>query len=372
MSSKNYYETLGVGEGANQDEIKKAYRKLAKRYHPDVNPGNKQAEAKFKEISEAHEILNDPKKRQQYDQMRKYGFGGRGSDSGNIHYDGFDFDTFRKGGRRPAQGGFSFEGFDHFGGLGDIFAQFFDLGERTRQEQYGPRRGENLIVSVSIPFDLSILGGVTSFNIEKDKTCPSCNGGGAKPGSKVHVCPDCRGRGTVVIGQGGFGVSRPCSRCYGKGQIIENPCNECRGIGWIRGKRSYKVKIPAGIEEGSQIRLKGEGQLGIAGGPSGDMLVTIHVQPHRFFTKRGNDIYCEVPLSLSQAVSGSTLRIKTINGKKVQLKIPSGTKDESMFRLKGMGIGKKGRKGDQYVTVRVQIPKNLNKEEQELFERYKK
>lgn len=373
MSGKNYYEILGVGEGASQDEIKKAYRKLAKQYHPDINPGDKQAEEKFKDISEAHEILSDPKKRQQYDQMRKYGFGSQGFRPGNVHFDGFDFNTIlRNQGNRSGQGGFSFEGFDHFGGLGDIFAQFFDLGERTRQERYGPRKGDNLIVTLSIPFELAVSGGQTSFTVEKEKTCPSCNGGGAKPGSRVQTCPDCQGRGTVVIGQGGFGVTRPCSQCYGKGQIIENPCDRCHGSGQVKGKRCYKVKIPAGIDEGGQIRLKGEGQQGIAGGSAGDMLVTIHIQPHRFFEKRGNNIACEVPLSLSQAVLGSTLRIKTVNGKKVQLKIPPKTRDGSQFRLKGMGIGKNGHRGDQYVTVQVKIPKNLNQEERELFQEYEK
>lgn len=367
MAAKDYYKILGVAEKSGQEEIKKAYRRLAKQHHPDANPGDKQAEEKFKDISEAYEVLSNPQKRQQYDQMRKFGFGGQGFDFRN-----FDFGGFRGRSSRPQQGGFSFEGFELFGGLGDIFAQFFDLGERTRQKGYGPRRGENLFVEASIPFELGISGGKTSFTVEKEKTCPSCNGGGAKPGSRVQTCPECGGRGMVIIGQGGFGVSRPCPRCYGKGQIIENPCDRCHGSGIAKGKRRYSIKIPAGIEDGRQIRLKAEGQPGMAGGPKGDMMVTVRIQPHRFFTRQGNDILCTVQVDLAQAVLGSTLRVKTANGKKVQLRVPPGTRDGTTFRLTGMGIAQKGQKGNQYVTTRVKIPDNPSEEEKELIERLAK
>ena len=366
MGAKDYYKILGVNEDANQDEIKSAYRRLAKQYHPDANPGNKQAEEKFKDISEAYEVLSDPQKRQKYDQMRKFGFsGGQGFDFGN-----FDFGEFGKAWHRSGQRGFSFGGFDLFGGLGDIFSQFFDMGERFRQKRHGPQKGKDLYIEVSIPFELSISGGKATFSVEKEKVCPVCSGGGAKPGSKVQTCPECGGTGMITISQGGFAVSRPCPRCYGRGQIITNPCDRCHGTGRVRAKQTYSVKIPAGITDGKQIRLKGQGEPGIAGGPAGDMLITVRVQPHHFFKRKGNDIECEVVLTPKQAVNGATVRVKTATGKKVQLKIPPGTTDGSVFRLAGMGVEQNGRRGDQYVKVRVKIPENPSEEEKEFMGHY--
>jgi molecular chaperone DnaJ len=369
MGAKDYYQILGVNEGASQNEIKSTYRRLAKQYHPDTNPGNKQAEERFKEVSEAYEVLGDNQKRQKYDQMRKFGFReqSRGFDFGD-----FDFDIFRQGEKTKGPDGFtfSFKGFDRFVGLGDLFSQFFDLGERTRQERYGPRKGDNLFVEISIPFDLAITGGSTNFSVDKDKICPSCQGGGAKPGSKVQICKECKGIGTITFGQGGFGVSRPCPRCYGRGKIITNPCDSCQGKGQIRAKRKYSVKIPPCIDHGEQIRLKNQGQPGFAGGPTGDMIVTVRILPHRFFKREGNNINCEVLLRLSQAVLGTTLRVKTVTGKKVHVKIPPGTQNETTFRLAGMGIVKNGKKGDQYITIHVEIPKNLSDEERELIKKF--
>ena len=364
MAAKDYYKILGLDEKASADEIKKAYRRLAKQCHPDANPGNKPAEERFKEV------LSDTGKRRKYDQMRKFGIGGEG-----FNFQGFDFGNFNSGGfrtsrARPGRGGSHQQGFEFFGGLGDVFAQFFDMGERTRQKQYGPRKGDDLGVQVSVPFDVSVSGGKTSFAVEKETTCPACRGGGAKPGSQVQACPECGGLGRVTIGQGGFGVSRPCPKCFGRGQIITNPCDRCHGSGQTKGKRTYTVKIPAGIENGKQIRLKGQGQPGLADGPPGDMLVTVRVQPHRFFSRSGSDIRCEVTLNLAQAVHGSTLRVKSVDGKKIQLKVPPGTQDGTTMRLKGMGIAKNGRRrGDQYVTVRVKMPEHPTKEEEELLER---
>ena len=369
MGAKDFYKILGVGESAGQDEIKTAYRRLAKQYHPDANAGDKQAEEKFKEVSEAYEVLSDPKKRQQYDQMRKFGMGGGPYGRG---FQGFDFGNFDFGGfqrQRPGTGrGFKFDGFDMFGGLGDIFAQFFDMGEQTRRERSGPQRGEDLMVELSVPFEQAVAGGKSSFTVEKEKICPVCNGGGAKPGSKVQACPDCGGRGRVTISQGGFGVSRPCPKCLGKGQIITNPCDKCHGTGQVRGKRTYSIRVPPGAEDGKQIRLKKEGQPGSVGGPPGDMIIRIRTQPHRFFQRQGSDILCEVPLTLKQAVSGSKLRVKTVDGKKVELKIPPGTKDGTSFRMAGMGVSCNGKKGCQYVTVRVKIPENPSEEEKKLVE----
>jgi len=364
MGAKDYYNILGVQEKANQSEIKKKYRELAKQYHPDANAGNKQAEEKFKEISEAYDMLGDPQKRQQYDQMRKFG-GGRGF--------GFNPRGFRGFQGSPGNinfNGRSFENLSGLGGLGDIFSQFFDLGERTRQKRYGPRRGESIHVEITIPFELSISGGKSSFSIKKEKVCSVCKGGGAKPGSEIKTCSQCQGRGTVIIGQGGFGVSRPCPKCYGRGQIIKNSCDSCHGSGQVQANRTYSVRIPVGIQNGSQIRLKEQGQPGLAGGKQGDMIVTVKVKPHRFFKRKKNNIYCEVPLNLTQAVLGSKLKVKTIYGKKVQLTIPAGTQDGSAFRLKGMGIENCKTKGDQFVIVRVKIPEKLTEEEKELMKQF--
>jgi molecular chaperone DnaJ len=366
MGTKNYYNTLGVSESAGSDEIKKAYRRLAKQYHPDANPGNKEAEEKFKEISEAYDVLSDPQKRQQYDQMRKFGMGGQGFDFRN-----FDFGGFRTATGRPGRG-FSFEGFDGFGGVGDLFSQFFDFGQRTRRPQNDPQKGEDVLVTVSIPFELSISGGKTTFTVGKEKICPVCKGGGARPGSKIQTCTECDGTGHVVIGQGGFGVSRPCPRCYGRGQIIQNPCDRCRGTGQVRGKRSYSVKIPAGVNSGKQIRLKGEGQPVQGKGLAGDMYVNIQVLPHRFFKRAGNDIVCEIELNLAQAMLGSSVQVKTVHGKKVRLKIPSGTQNGKVFRMKGLGIEHHGKTGDQLVTVKVKVPDKLTKEEKEWMSRFAK
>ncbi len=346
MGVKDYYKILGVSENASQDEIKQAFRRLAKMYHPDANPGNKEAEEKFKDIQEAHEILSNPQKREKYDQMRKFGTGA------NFDFNNFNFGGFHRKGCQGG-GGFSFEGFDIFSDLGDVFSQIFDIGQRTRKSRRGPTKGDDIRVNLTIPFELAINGGKTSFSVEKEKVCPVCSGGGAKPGSRVETCPECNGRGTVVIGYGGFGVSRPCPRCYGRGHIIHNPCDRCHGRGVAKGKRTYSVKIPKGIDEMEEIRLRGEGEPGIGGAPPGDMIVRIHVQPHHFFKREGNDITCEIYLDKDQAARGATVKVKTVHGSKIKLKIPPGTHDGSTFRLSGMGIKRNGREGDQYITVRV-------------------
>jgi len=328
-------------------------------YKIDANPGNKQAEETFKRISEAYDVLGDTKKRQQYDQMRRFGMGGQG-----FNPRGFNFNNIRSGGFRPGQGGFTFEG---LGNLGDLFSQFSDMGETSRRRRYGPRRGDDMRVEVTIPFTLSVTGGKTRFSVEKEKTCPDCQGGGAKPGSKVESCSQCGGRGTVTIGQGGFGVSRPCTVCYGRGQIIQNPCDRCRGTGIVKGCRTYTTKISPGIESGKQIRLKGQGQQGNTGGTAGDILVSVRVVPHSFFSRRGLDILCTVPVSLAQAVKGMTVKVKTPDGRKVQLKIPPKTGDGKTFRLSGLGITKKKRRGDQLVTGRVKLPDNPTEAEKDLI-----
>ncbi len=367
MSAKDYYDILGVAESASENDIKRSYRTLAKKYHPDANPDNPEAEERFKNISEAYEVLKDSQKRQRYDQMRRFGGGSKGFDPSDFN---INFGGFNPG--RSAQSGGSADGFGMFGGLGDIFSQIFDQGERFRQKKYGPQKGQDLHVDVSIPFELAVTGGKTTFSILKDKVCPTCQGGGAKPGSRVQNCPKCHGRGTVNITQGGFGVSRPCPQCHGKGQIIQNPCDSCKGTGQVHGKRSYSVQIPAGINEGRVIRLKSQGQPGVAGGSGGDLLVKVNIKSHRFFSREGDDIYCDVELNLAQAVLGSTVRVKTVDGKKVQVKIMPGTQSGTMLRIPGMGIERDGRRGDQYVNVKVKIPEKLSDEEKKLMEQFAK
>ncbi|HHS12501.1 MAG TPA: J domain-containing protein [bacterium] len=364
MVSKDYYAVLGVKENASPEEIKKVYRRLAKQYHPDANPGNCRAEERFKEISEAYDVLHDPEKRRKYDQVRRFGSGGEG---------GFGFNPFGSAGQgefRGPAGGFSFEG-DLFSGLGDLFSQFFDFGAETRRSRRGPRKGKNIRVNIHIPFELSVKGGESRFSVDKESVCPVCEGGGARPGSRVETCPQCGGSGTVLVSQGGFGVSRPCPRCYGRGQIIENPCERCRGAGQIKGRKTYSVKIPEGVSQGQVIRLKSQGEPGTAGAPAGDMLVTVHINPHRFFVRRGLDVECRITLSLAQAVHGSTVLVKTVRGRRVKLKIPSGTGEGAVFRIPGMGIEKRGKQGDQYVRVHVRIPEKPSKEDEELMEQLK-
>jgi len=368
MNSKDYYKILGVKENAGKDEIKSAYRNLAKKYHPDANPGNKEAEEKFKEISEAYDVLSDDKKRSQYDQMRKFGGSFGGGPSQGFDFSGFDFDSFRGSTKRGGRG-FTVDFSDLFGGfgLGDIFSQFFDMGRTGSVHNVNVKNENDIHVELKVPFELSITGGKASFSVKKEKTCPACGGGGAKPGSTVKTCPECHGRGFVNIVQGGFGVTRPCPKCYGKGRIIENPCDKCHGRGVVIGDRKYSVKLPPGVEDGKKIRLKGEGRKGENGRSAGDMIVTVKVQKHRFFSKKGNDIYCTITLPLKKVVNGTTVKIKTVHGKKVNLKIPGMTKNGKVFRLPGFGVNKNGVKGDQYVKVNVQIPASPTEEEKELI-----
>jgi molecular chaperone DnaJ len=359
MKAKNYYDILGVNEGAGVEEIKKIYRKLAKQCHPDANPGSKQSEDRFKEISEAYDVLSDPKKRQQYDQMRKYGFGGPGAGKAGGGFDpgDFDFGQFRQAGNGR---GASSEGFNVFGGLGDLFSQFFNRGESDFEGDSDAGSGD-LHATLEIPFELSATGGKTRFTVAKDKPCTACSGTGTRPGSKKIVCPSCRGKGTVTLGQGAFGINRPCSRCFGKGTLAGQPCEPCDGSGRVHGNVTYSVSIPEGIRDGEQVRLAGQG----SGSPPGDLIITVRVEPHRFFERRGNDVYCNVELNLAQAMRGSTVRVKTPARKKVNLKIPKGTKDGTVFRLAGMGIRRDGKKADQYVKVKLRIPEKPTAEEKE-------
>ena len=353
---RDYYEVLGIQKGASEDEIKKAYKKLARKYHPDMNPGDKEAEEKFKEVNEANEVLSDPEKKARYDQ---FGFAGVDPNYG-------------AGAGGGAYGG----GFD-FGDLGDIFGSFFGggFGGGQRRNPNAPQRGESIRASVSVSFTEAAFGCEKSVTLERGEQCPTCKGNGCAPGTTPEICPDCHGTGTVQTRRqtpmGVFASNGPCRKCGGTGRLIHQPCPDCRGTGAVRKRKTIKVNIPAGIDHGQTISLRGQGNAGRNGGPAGDLLITVMVQPHELFRRDGVDVFCEAPITFAQAVLGAELEIPTIDGK-VKYSIPEGTQTGTVFRLKGKGIpvlNGRGR-GDQYVTVTIETPRNLNKEQKEALRRF--
>lgn len=352
---RDYYEVLGIQKGASEDEIKKAYKKLARKYHPDMNPGDKEAEEKFKEVNEANEVLSDPEKKARYDQ---FGFAGVDPNYG-------------AGAGGGAYGG----GFD-FGDLGDIFGSFFGGGfGGQRRNPNAPQRGESIRASVSISFTEAAFGCEKSVTIERSEQCPTCKGSGCAPGTTPEICPDCHGSGTVQTRRqtpmGVFASNGPCRKCGGTGRLIHQPCSDCRGSGAVRKRRTIKVNIPAGIDHGQTISLRGQGGAGKNGGPAGDLLITVMVQPHEIFRRDGVDVFCEAPITFTQAALGAELEIPTIDGK-VKYSIPEGTQTGTVFRLKGKGVpvlNGCGR-GDQYVTVVIETPRSLNKEQKEALRRF--
>jgi molecular chaperone DnaJ len=354
VAAKDFYQVLGVPDSAGQDDIKKAYRKLAKQYHPDANPNNPSAAERFKEISEAHSVLSDPDKRKQYDQMRRLG--------------AFEGMPRRPAGARPggAPGDLNSEGFDFgdFGGLGDIFSSIFGRGRREEP------RADVLEAVVEVPFRVAMLGGKIPVTLPVTEPCPTCAGSGGAPGATWSTCPECNGRGTISFGQGGFAVNRPCPQCRGRGRIPSQPCPTCRGAGEVRTERRVMITVPPATETGSRVRLRGQGQPAGPGSPPGDLIVTFQVQPDRFFRREGLDILCDVPINVAQAVLGTRLRVRTLDGKKVMLRIPAGTQPGRKFRIKGQGLERNGRKGDQLVVVQVSIPAELTPEQQALFGKF--
>ena len=356
MAAKDFYQVLGVSDSASQDEIKKAYRRLAKQYHPDANPDNAAAAERFKEISEAHSVLSDSAKRKQYDQMRRLG--------------AFDGGPRRSsGGPRPAgaPGDVGAEGFDFgdFGGLGDIFSSIFGRGGRQAES-----RGDSVEAVVEVPFRVAALGGKITVTIPVTEACPTCSGSGGAPGATWSTCPECGGRGTISFGQGGFAVNRPCPQCRGRGRVPSQPCPTCRGAGDVRTEKRVAITVPPATESGSRIRLRGQGESSRPGGTPGDIIITFQVQPDRFFRREGLDLVCEVPLNLAQATLGTRLRVRTVDGKKVMLRIPPGTQPGRKFRIKGMGLEKNGRRGDQLVGVQVTVPAELTSEQEELLKQF--
>jgi molecular chaperone DnaJ len=363
-ATKDFYKVLGVAENASPDEIKKAYRKLAKQYHPDANPDNASAAERFKEISEAYSVLSDEDKRKQYDQMRKYGaFGGLGG------FGGAQPGGFGGGGAAAGAGGIDFEDIGNMGGLGDLFSSIFDLGRRRGRAQ-GPQRGQNVEYAVEIPFALAARGGKLPITVPISEACAACQGTGSAPGTQPITCPECHGTGSVTFGQGGFSVNRPCPQCMGRGTIPSQPCAACRGHGQVREQKTIQVTVPAGVDDGSKLRLAGQGEQGAAGGPRGDLILSFRVQPDRFFTREDLDLYCTVPINVAQATLGSKLRVRTVDGKHVVLRVPPGTQSGTRFRIKGQGVEKGGRRGDQYVQVKITVPEHLDEQEEKLMKEF--
>ncbi|MFD2618258.1 molecular chaperone DnaJ [Terrilactibacillus laevilacticus] len=347
MSKRDYYDVLGVDKNAGKDEIKKAYRKLARKYHPDVNK-DKDAPEKFKEVKEAYETLSNPQKKAHYDQFGhtdpNQGFGGQG-----------------------------FGGSD-FGGFGDIFDMFFGGGGGRTRDPNAPQQGSDLQYTMTLEFEEAAFGKETDIEVPKEEECKTCHGSGAKPGTKPETCSHCHGSGQLNVEQttpfGRVVNRRVCNYCHGTGKIIKNKCHTCGGTGKVKKRRKIHVTIPEGIDDGQQIRLSGQGEPGVNGGPAGDLYVVFRVKAHKFFERDGDDIHCEIPLNFAQVTLGDEIEVPTLRGK-VKLKIPAGTQTGTHFRLKGKGI-KNVRgygQGDQHVTVKVVTPKNLSDEERDLYKK---
>lgn len=353
-NKRDYYEVLGVDKSASDADIKKAYRKLAKQYHPDINPGNKEAEAKFKEANEAYEVLGDSQKRAQYDQFGHAGMNGGG-------FGGF---------------GGGFEGFD-MGGFGDIFETFFGGSgfSSSKKTRKGPQKGADLKYAMEINFEEAAFGVEKEITINRMEVCAKCEGSGSKPGSSPSTCQHCNGTGQIQYKQrtpfGQFVNIKTCDVCHGEGKIITNPCEGCSGKGRIRKPVKIKINVPSGIDDGQTISLRSEGEPGVKGGPSGDLYISIRVKQHPIFQRQGNDVICDIPITFVQAALGAELEVPTLDGK-VKYTVPEGTQTGSVFRLKGKGIPylRGNGRGDQYVKVSVEVPKKLNDKQKAVLKEF--
>lgn len=361
MAKRDYYEVLGVGKSADEKELKSAYRKLAKQYHPDANPGDKTAEAKFKEINEAYDVLKDPQKKAAYDRFGHQAFeGGMG------------------GGRGPGGQGF---GPEFNSSMSDIFEDLFgdfmgggSRGRRSSRGGSGAARGSDLRYNMEISLTEAFAGKTAQIRVPSSIGCESCGGTGAKSGSAPKTCGTCGGQGAVRSQSGFFTVERTCPTCQGRGQVISDPCAACAGQGRVTRERTLSVNIPAGVEDGTRIRLANEGEAGVRGGPSGDLYIFLSVRPHEFFQRDGADLFCKVPVSMTTAALGGEIEVPTIDGKKARVTIPEGTQTGKQFRLKGKGMPvlRSSQTGDMYIQVAVETPVNLSRRQRELMKEFEK
>ena len=366
-SKRDYYEVLGVNKNATDDELKKAYRKLAKKYHPDANLDNKaEAEAKFKEVNEAYETLSNPQKRRMYDQFGPEGTQGFGGGAGGPFGGQNGYYSYSSSG---------FDGFGDFGDLGDIFSSFFGggFGGKSSRKQNGPKKGADLNLQLDITFEEAFLGVEKEIIINRNEECSHCHGTGARPGTSVTKCPECNGTGQVrqvqntILGQ--MQTTRTCATCHGSGEIIKEPCDICRGKGKVRKQPKIKVKIPAGIDNAQTVVLRGEGEPGEKGGPKGDLYITVKIKRHSIYTRSGNNVICDIPISITQATLGAELEIPMVDGSKEKYKIPDATQTGTKFVIKNKGFKSVNSNvvGDFIFNVVVQTPKRLTKEQRELL-----
>lgn len=367
-TNADYYAVLGVTSSATADEIKKQYRRLAKKYHPDSNKSDPKAAERFKEISEAYTVVGDAEKRKQYDDMRKFGSVGGFTDA---------WRNAASTSRRPGPtstgantgqqtGNPRFDDFDigGLGGLGDLFGSVF--GGRAKSAR-SAERGTDVELTVEIPFRTAATGGKVPVELDLVEECPTCKGNGAAPGAQIKMCGECNGRGTISFGQGGFAVNRPCPVCLGRGTIPSEKCPTCSGAGQVRTRRKVNITVPSGAESGSRVRLKEQGSRGQNGGPTGDLIITFQVQSDRAYTRDGLDLILEVPINIAQATLGSKIQVRTLDGTRVALRIPGGTPGGKRFRVRGQGIGKDGKRGDLLVDVQITVPEKLSEEQEKLM-----
>ncbi|MEK7402210.1 MAG: J domain-containing protein [Gemmatimonadota bacterium] len=365
--NKDFYGVLGVSASATQDEVKKAYRKLAAKHHPDKNPNDPKAAERFKGISEAYQVLGDADNRKKYDDMRRYGaFSGFGGAGGGARPSG----GARGGPGAGFPGGtdFRFEEMDlgGLGGLGDLFGSMFGGGRKKNE----PERGQDVEVSLDVPFRTAAIGGKVNVDLEVNEECSTCHGSGGAPGAKLHTCSECGGRGTISFGQGGFAVNRPCPQCLGRGQVPTRRCESCNGAGEVRARRKIVVTVPSGTDTGTKIRLKGQGGRGARNGAPGDLFINFTVQPDRFYAREGLDLVARVPINIAQATLGSKVNVKTLDGKKVSIRIPAGTPAGKRFRVRGQGIAKGEAQGDLIVEVEIVVPEKLTPEQEKMMKEF--